>query len=504
MSVSRTIAAFTSASNLSEYVATSYLKDVKVHQGETFVLKQSSLNKRTDSVELLNGVNWYDYMILHDDVMALMDEFSYDKLCSMFVVCCTLPWKDGKVRRKYAAFPDIPTFLKYISMFPHEQWYFFEIIMGEHKQKLYFDIDLSKEKIPKDESLETFSNKLVNSLVSAIVNCLAKYEIVVQPEKDLLIFSSNAAHKYSYHVILNNYYVMNNQCNTILCTEIKELMPAIFNDFIDEAVYSAKQQLRLFKSQKPGSGRIKELVKSYFYGISEIFSPTDSFENIFLHSCITYVENCQIIPVYATINKSLLVPNEGSQLTEQDIKDIRTVVNPVVFQIYELTKVVGRMLLLKRRLKAHCSLCSRIHDNENGFLTVANDWNIYFHCRRNQTRSLYVGFLKDNSESRKIEERQLELMKKRIETQQQIQNTIPDASAIPKSPPTQETKQAPDKSINLLSFANTYSGNIGNASYFQYKNNDIFDNLPKATPNVLEKKTKHQLLREMSATAVTK
>lgn len=484
MSENRSIAFLTSSAAIHELSTNSFLKNVKIHEGETIFLDKSISNKSTDSVENLNGINWYDFLVLHDNVMSLMDEFTYEKLCKMFVVCCTLPHPTDKMkkpRRKFAAFNSYTNFLEYIRLIPSQQWYFFEIIMAEHKQKLYFDIDIEKEKLPAGENIEVFSNNLLNSLISGIVNCLPKYEIEINVAKDLLIFSSNANHKHSYHVILNNYYVMNNHCNTILCGEIKEYMPEQYRSYIDEAVYSAKQQLRLYKSQKPGTGRIKELMKSYTYGINVINQDDSNFEFVFSSSCITYVEKCTVIPVYHTIDKSLLVINEGKnneKLLDEDVKKIVKLVNPIVFKIYKMTRIIGRMILLQRIQKAHCSLCNRVHDNENAFLTVSENWDIYFYCRREQSKSLYMGHLFDNSESEQIAKKVVEGLKTKLESQvlNVPLNTIPTIA---------ENKS----SFNSLMFSSNFGTSFWNSSYFK---------TPTSMPTIIQKVPIHQKLREIS------
>jgi hypothetical protein len=340
--------------------------------------------------------------------------------------------------------------------------------------------------------------------------------------------------------------VNNNICNKILCDEIRESMPAKFHDYIDSAVYSVKQQLRLFKSQKPGTGRIKELVKSYFYGVNEIISREDTFENIFRHSCVTYTNNCEAIPIMAVIDKSLLVPNDNTKLTESDVLAIRKVINPNVLRIYEITAVKGRMILLKRKLKAHCTLCSRVHENENAFLTVTNSWSILFHCRREPNKFLNVGILVENSDSQKIVERQIETLKKRIESNTSIVNVInninninvaPDIPTVPAlsivssnsinsinslnlttpceiSPNLQSsqsiqpiqsvstipsillkselTKTQPSSTFNLMTIAQNFGTGCQNYSLFQSKTE---------MPDVLVQKSKHQLLREIGATS---
>ena len=404
--ISRTIASLTSSSNLDSIISTSCMKDIKEHNGEIFFISPTSSKEKNDrSIEVFHGVNWYDYLVLHEDVMSLMDQFNYDTLRKMFIVCCALPWKDNKVRRKFAAFANIDCFLKHIVLFPVNQWYFFEVILGESAQKLYFDIDIQKDKLPKDTVLEDFSRELLNSLIQSIVLCMTDYDILVDIQKDLLIFSSNASHKHSFHVILNNYYVDNNKCNIVLCNSVKEKILPQFCNYIDEKVYSSKQQLRMYKSQKAGTGRIKELMKSYYYDGKEILSIQDTFENTFKSSCITYIPNCRAIPVRApiTIDKNLMYQNNSINLTNDDIEEIKKMLHPDILTIYGINPIKDRFITLQRKRRGFCRVCEREHDHENAYINVTQNWDVYLNCRRqNDGKSLYIGQLINNSEAKKL------------------------------------------------------------------------------------------------------
>ena len=236
------------------------------------------------------------------------------------------------------------------------------------------------------------------------------------------------------------------------------------------------------------------------YGINEIHSLPDTFENIFRASCVTYTETCKVLPVYAVINKSLLVQNDNTKLTEEDILGIRNMLPVNLLRIYDIMRVVGRMLLLKRKMKSHCTLCNRAHDNENAFLTVSDEWNIYFHCRREQNKSLFIGFLKENSDAKKIAERQLAVIKERLEKDQGsvAKNALSDEQIqhmrqrIQMDTSTKNT--IPNNQIQnirqQLQINSTTLSNHNTPSYFQ-TNNEL--------PFFMATKSKHQMLRQMSA-----
>lgn len=370
-------------------------KSIILHQNELIFIKPQSEYKSTQYTTYFNGITWYNYMIPRDGVLTLMDSYTYEQLCNMFVVCLATPTSSNpnKPLHRFTAFENYSYFLEYIKSIPENFWSFFEVIMSDHKQKLYFDIDIKKENISANETLQQVSRELLNHLLLSIKACLLKYEIEVNVEKDILIFSSNADYKHSYHVILNNYYVTNNKLNASLSSQIRELIQSEYSKFIDEHVYSSKQQLRCYKSQKPGSGRVKELVNS----------TNESFETIFRNSSITYTTDCKPIPIYSTNNNNITSIDESqSTLTSTEIEEIKKKLPSVLFEIFKMKQIKGKLILLERIKSAHCSICDRIHENENAYLFINSKGEIHFRCRRDDNKSKYLGNLSKNHEADEI------------------------------------------------------------------------------------------------------
>ena len=401
----RTIASLTSFEALCELTQKGTLSNIKLHENTLVQINpQEKKIKKKTTVEIDRGVNWYDYMILHDDVIALMDEFAYEQLCNMFVVCLNVPGKvANKPMRRFAAFVSYKEFLAYILPTSVEHWHFFEVIIGQQKQKFYFDIDICADKLPEGENISVFSHSLLNSLISSICTVMEKYSITVSCEKDILIFSSNSNAKHSYHVILNNYYVNDNDANAFLAVQVREDMPEKYRNYVDDAVYSKKQQLRLFKSSKPGSGRTKEWVPQFMYGANVITFDTNGlqgielFQYIFANSCITNVEGCSFITVTPKyeLTKNIFNNENNITLTSEDVDNIFQICPPILFQIYQVTQVTGTLLILRRIAKAHCTLCDRVHENENAYISVSQNYGVYFHCRRNEKLSKHLGNIKN-------------------------------------------------------------------------------------------------------------
>ncbi len=405
--MSRNIAHITSAISASQLNSTGVIKgvnlaDLKIAFADPVCEDGvcGYAEKSTSTRETCNGVNWYKFFIKRPQFLALEDEFTYEQMKSMFVVCLNIPGTKDDIRN-FACFPSISFFLDYALLIPREKWAFFEIILGDRLQKLYFDIDIEIEKVPAGENLTVWSNRFLNCLISSLITVLKRYNVDLNLEKDLLIFSSNSDKKHSYHVVINNYYVNNCKCNIQFATEVKTEIDPVFRNLIDTKVYSSKQQLRLFGSSKIGKNRYK-ILHEFTYGIrSYRFLPEgetegERFRSLFDVSCVTSVENCK--PIAMSVESSFkddlqMSGGEAEALTQEQTMAVLKAValeHRMLFNIYKVSKVVGRMILLQRKATAFCTLCKRVHENENAFLSVSANFSVYFYCRRNDMENKYL------------------------------------------------------------------------------------------------------------------
>ena len=198
--------------------------------------------------------------------------------------------------------------------------------------------------------------------------------------------------------------MINYRENSALAQKVLDGFPKEYRDFVDDSMYSSKQQLRLFQSQKPGSGRPKIFVDKWQnepnlvkYSYPQ-FDDSDEnekegirFTALFAASCVTVTDNCQIISVLSEelhIIKShsykTFDPNDGDDIIDDAIlKAVCDRVDPQVFLVYSIYKITGALILLKRQRPAKCTLCDRVHEKENAFFRVSKLGKVYFHCRRN-------------------------------------------------------------------------------------------------------------------------
>ena len=382
-------------------------------------------------MELINGVEWFYKMVPGDSKGCLMERVGFNDINKKFIVCATLPNPKNKNKptRLFAAFNCVLDFISHTKKIPKDRWYFFEYILADQVQKLYFDIDVDVEKliklqlitIPEDPNhckniLDDFSTSLVSSLAGRIVSVFHERKHPLDIAKQILVFSSNSESKRSYHIIVDGYAVSNCEENYALAQQILEPFPkyVLEEKLIDPSMWSSKQQFRLYQSQKPGSGRPKLFLEKWKYGNQtieykwpEISVPDDitrdavRFTTLFQASCVTNTESCLIIPIILesapkrnkfwkgeSIHESGYDEEDTKELTSDKIIDaICERVDKKMFSIYRLErgKIIGPLITLSRRpelvgTEVMCTLCKRTHKSNNAFLRVSKEGIVYFHC----------------------------------------------------------------------------------------------------------------------------
>lgn len=282
----------------------------------------------------------------------------------------TKSW-DGQIYRSFRKFDSIVSFFDFMMQTPKNERCFFEVIRGDCFQKPYFDIDI-------DEKLPDLGKGLVEELKKAILK-----DTRIK-EENILVFSSHGERKSSYHVIIDGWCNPNNYSNEVYC---KRVIDRISDDttekkYIDSLVYKSIQQLRTLGSTKLDQDRFKILE-------GNDINPRDDrrgfYKNLF-RSFVTTTKSCKILMF---LEKPKATWDQGNQkdLSSSEIESIQGL-EIIKEEYFEPQEIIGRMIPLKRKKKSYCKLCDRVHENENPFLTIDEDSNIYFHCRRTKGKEL--------------------------------------------------------------------------------------------------------------------
>ena len=387
----------------------------------------SSTTTKRAPIESISGVDWFYFLVPDGERQCLINHVGAGQIDQKFIACAKLPRKNGKSTHVFAAFNGFLDFLHYIKNIPRENWYFYEVILGSQTQKLYFDIDIAVNELlnmfhletPQVKFIDDFVAQLLTSLIIQIMEAFNQRGIKLNMSEHILLFNSNSDKKRSFHVIVNKFAVSNCEENAVLANEIIEGVNPMFRRFIDQSMYSKKQQFRLYQSQK-SDGRRKIFMDKWTYWTTggpklieyqypDIIGPDEEttrnlkFTMIFKASCITVIDECQVIPVLfeeptssgsksrkRTWDEKDAFDNTEIDITDEFLETIFKRVDPIVFQIYKFDKTLGPLVLLRRKTVAHCTLCNRVHENENAFLRLNRFGKVYFYCRRNEEKSKII------------------------------------------------------------------------------------------------------------------
>jgi len=368
--------------------------------------KQYKLNKIYQPFIMIEGQKWY-YRLNHDDNKkgALMDYYNINDINKGLVVALTREdekKKEGKMLFSY--FKSYIEFGMYQLKFKPEKRCFYEIIFGQLPQKPHFDIDIDL----KTEQID--GEEVKDNLIETIISILKDKEINIEVSKDILIFTSHGEFKRSYHVIINNYCHLNNDEARSFYETIVNQMTTDYKKYVDNAVYSPKQQFRIIGSQKLNSGRPKILNDHWTFNdqlinFQYIEHPENDGHKMMLQlelSLITNTNSCLILPSFINHSPkpSICLDTEEitSQLALEAIKLCASIagitINDHTFP-YKLADIKGNIVVLKRIRPSKCRICNRIHENENPYLSISGPEKcVYFYCRRSPDgQKLFLGKL---------------------------------------------------------------------------------------------------------------
>lgn len=303
------------------------------------------------------NIRWYPNLIAkHENGLLKNVKLTGDDL----IVCL-----QGEQFRSFAMFSPLYTFVNHILKTNPEERCFYEVIMGNSPQKPYFDIDISDKSV----SIES-ANEMIDDLKRSI---LLDERI---RENDILIFSSNGLDKISFHIIINNWCLMDYNSNKVYCHRVINNMKSPLRKFIDENVYKSVQQLRTFSSTKRGVDRFKIIESKHDFNINK--NERLNLFNTILASLVSNTKSSKILEYTEVIKR--VYNSELGDLSDEDISIINNLdfIKDGTFTIGEIN---GRIIPLKRTRPSFCKLCDRDHQNENPYLVFSEN-NIIFHCRR--------------------------------------------------------------------------------------------------------------------------
>ncbi len=296
---------------------------------------------------------------------------------SLIVAFCSL---DGSYF--YSEFDELGDFTNYVNRM--EKWSAHEVIL-DGKQKPHFDLDITRDTYDKsiDKAIDIIPHNILNNLTENIIIVLKRLNIEIS-FNDIIIFDSSDEHKYSYHMIINNYYHNNNlEAREFFNLVIKQMDPT-YIEYLDSGVYKRTQNFRMPGSYKVSNG--KYIRKKRYSELNKIQNITVLDElkigliNIFNFTNMTY------IPIVLPVNVEHEIITDFN--TEKCIELLHKI-DPD--EIFKYTETRDNIVILRRSKPSKCIICNRIHTSENPYLMITKD-GVYFNCRRSKN-NIFLGSL---------------------------------------------------------------------------------------------------------------
>ena len=306
-------------------------------------------------------------------------------------------------KNRYYVFDSFATYQHFAPDVKISDRCFHEVIFGRLPQKLKFDVDMDLQKIEQFEMQDSPGE--ISEITDVIIDDMEIYdfldsieikelktpssiemkakhiiETIIQTIKDAFFLtygmeldsiivceSTNINIKYSYHLIIDKFFVDNNEEAKEFTYRFLKLLPQSYHSFVDKGVNKSLQNFRLVGCQKDNNqNRIKTITSDH-----------DEFSTV-----ITNVIDCSQLP---SITSS--VSKETLQITmpKEDFDAILKIARPHS-NGHEFKSQYGNMFIYKRLRSTYCSFCERNHDSDNTFIVsiinTKGTITVFKSCRR--------------------------------------------------------------------------------------------------------------------------
>jgi len=372
------------------------------------------------SYKTIKNKRWY-YRLFENkerNQKGLFSFFPRNQLLDKLIVRLTFA-ENGKRMFLYTFFKSYIDFAKFSFYFQDKDKCFYEIILGEKMQKPHFDIDIEKD-------ADINHQEIKDNLIDSIIKTLTEKNVILNLQKDLLVYSSHGfnkknIYKYSYHIVVNNYCHLNNIEAKAFYEHVVENVKQEYKKYIDKAVYSPTQNFRILGSRKYQSERVKKLEKNWTYHDKTIIHEYNEIPEDKKHEFIIQLEesivtarkaNCNILPIFKTEddtkNYTIIEENVSKDDAKNAFKKLAEKANVTPDDIrfpYRISGINGPIIMLKRTRPSKCKICNRVHEHENPYLIiVGEEKSVYFHCRRAATgKKLFIGKLNEKIKDDKFD-----------------------------------------------------------------------------------------------------
>lgn len=365
---------------------------------------------------ILSGDRKWYYSLLGSNnetkkVKGLLEEVNIGNLNNFLIVCV----QAKEDLRYFSIFESYLDFINHNAKIQPQYRTYYEIILGDRAQKPHFDLDFETTDgyVSFNDGVKLTPAEIVDLTIKSIIEVLREYNVTLNLEYDLCLYSSHGVNKYSYHIVITNYVHLNNKEAKAFYDLVVAKLPVylINSKCVDNMVYSSKQQFRMLGSTKFGKNRFKTLISEFIvngvncthkhridlnqYAVSkraQILELTKMEE-----SFVSNTVNCIYLPSFIKEEVKNMVFTNEIVLNNKIVLKAMTLLSRAMkcinaYNYFEVVKISGALIVLKKKSDYKCLICQRSHESENPFLRVDVLKYLFFHCRR-KGMSVKLGLL---------------------------------------------------------------------------------------------------------------
>lgn len=295
--------------------------------------------------------------------------------------------KNKVICNKYMYIRSWDNFFKIYSLINQNDKHFYEMI--DEKCKFFLDIDGKDIQTGDWNSYIDIIEKLLIKFFKKELN--VEITIIKCESKE-----TENERKKSCHIIVSDYCFLVEDCKCLCEKFIHDYIKnKNIKDIIDISVYGRNRCLRIPYSTKINSDRIKIVSQIYY---------KDSFVTNISETNFIEIKNKNNIKNFNNEkNKNIFKNkiNNFDEISSNHIDYLEIINNKInkdkkTFKIRK-NGIIKNMIICDRILPSYCQQCKRIHELENPFIIIEEDYNkLYFYCRRNPKPTIYNTFKNNN------------------------------------------------------------------------------------------------------------
>jgi hypothetical protein len=281
-----------------------------------------------------------------------------------------------------------------------------EVILGNIPQRLYIDIDGKRttlyESTPSIQDLIEEDYHIITPIVESIISVFRELYDQQLDVSDMIFFTSSNRNKISYHIVIDRVvrdYLEQKNFFTKVCTTLPDLV----RGYVDINIYKSINSLRLPYSSKTDGSRVKTPFIFTLNG-AKLSNHHGVLDRMYFYICygmVTRVQGRHSLPQKVIeepkVYKSIQLPNNV-------LEGVEAVIASNFQDDFEVSKVEGNLICLKRLQPSKCLTCGVEHEGENPFLVISTDFDgtpvVKFYCRRADRRYTIIGFVHQELEKK--------------------------------------------------------------------------------------------------------